>query len=152
MQAKLISFPLSFDHGAVVYCLQNTKNGKVYIGKTTNFFMRMTQHRGQLQNGNHPNKEMQADFDNGDDFLIICLFRYPAISEKYMREHAKDIDATISRLEQEFIREFDAIERGYNKQLSRPPKYPPSSSARSTLRPCEDYAAELEIRNRRNIV
>lgn len=152
MQAKLISFPLSFDHGAVVYCLKNTRNGKVYIGKTTNFFMRMTQHRVQLQNGSHPNKEMQADFDNGDDFLVICLFRYPAISEEYMREHAKDIDATVSRLEQEFIREFDAIERGYNKYLSRPPKYPPSSNARSTLRPCEDYAAELEIRNRRNIV
>lgn len=152
MASKLIGFPLQFDHGAVVYCLQNTRSGKVYIGKTIDFFTRMTQHRIGLQGNNHPNQEMQDDFNNGDDFLVICLFRYPAISEAYRKEHAKDIDDTVSRMEQEFIHEFDAIERGYNRQPAKPLKYPPSSSARSILRPCEEYAAEMEIKNRRNIV
>lgn len=151
MASKFISFPLSFDHGAVVYCLQNTRSGKVYIGKTIDFFARLTQHRTALRNGNHVNQDLQDDFDKGDDFLVICLFRYPAISEKYRKEHAKDIDDTISKLEQEFIREFDSIERGYNKQLSKYPKYPPTTT-RPILRPCEDYAAEVEIRSRRNIV
>lgn len=149
-EKRFINFPLNNDHGAVVYCLQNTTNGKVYIGKTSNFAARIHGHQSSLKRKSHSNKQMQMDYNNGDNFLVICLFRYPAISEEYIREHFKDIQRVLEKLEEEYIYEFQAISRGYNK-IIKPSSYPPPKRIETkfpTLRPCEYYQAHTEWRER----
>lgn len=75
------NFPNDGDTQAVIYCIENVNNGKLYIGQTTNFAKRMKQHAGQLANGSHFNNTLQEDYNNGDEFEIGCIFRYGLCGE-----------------------------------------------------------------------
>lgn len=58
-----------------VYRLYNFANCKSYIGCTVCPERRFRQHLSRLYNGNHPNPEMQSDFNLYGDvfsFSVIC--------------------------------------------------------------------------------
>lgn len=46
-----------------VYIITNKVNKKVYIGKASSLFNRLTAHRNKLNNNNHPNKYLQSDWN-----------------------------------------------------------------------------------------
>ena len=53
--------PQSLNQG--VYEIRCLKNNKVYIGSTTNFVRRCTQHFNRLQEGTHSNYFLQHDYN-----------------------------------------------------------------------------------------
>lgn len=59
--------------GGGIYMLLNTNNHRIYIGKTSDFHERARAHFYQLRSGTHPNKEMQADFNEGCGFIFSIL-------------------------------------------------------------------------------
>lgn len=52
-----------------VYQLKNRRSGYVYVGKASYFISRIKRHYWQLIKGSHFCKEIQKDFDNGDEFI-----------------------------------------------------------------------------------
>jgi group I intron endonuclease len=48
--------------GYVVYRILNLKTNRVYIGSTGNFWIRKSEHFGQLRNNKHCNGLLQSDF------------------------------------------------------------------------------------------
>lgn len=57
-----------------VYKIENERNGKIYIGCTSNPRKRLRTHKNDLAQGKHPQKDFQADYDNGDKFTACELF------------------------------------------------------------------------------
>jgi group I intron endonuclease len=46
-----------------VYRIFNKSNGRMYIGSTNNYMVRKNEHFGNLRNGTHHNKYLQADYN-----------------------------------------------------------------------------------------
>lgn len=59
------------DVKAGVYKLIHRKTGKVYVGSTGDIYKRMTTHALHLLNGSHPNKNIQACFDDSREFDLV---------------------------------------------------------------------------------
>ena len=53
--------------------LYNLNKHRGYIGKTLKFHSRAEQHKNNLLCNTHSNKEMQKDFNNGDEFCFVIL-------------------------------------------------------------------------------
>lgn len=58
-----------------IYMILNIDNRKVYIGQTRNFQQRAYSHSSNLRTGKHPNKAMQADYNNGNRMRFVPLER-----------------------------------------------------------------------------
>ena len=59
----------------VVYAIRNNKNGKLYIGSSSEKDKRIARHIYQLENHCHPVESMQKDFDDSKgDFSEATLF------------------------------------------------------------------------------
>ena len=56
-----------------IYMLFNLRLRKTYIGQTKNFQQRAMYHLSRLRHNLHSNKELQADFNNGDEFMFVIL-------------------------------------------------------------------------------
>ena len=57
-----------------IYALINEKNNKRYIGRTTDYEKRISTHMSLLKTGNHPNRELQSDYNEyGDVFWYKIL-------------------------------------------------------------------------------
>lgn len=72
---KFINFPT--EDIPVVYEIRNVRNGKAYIGQTRYFKQRLFNHLSNLRSHRHVSWEMQADWDNGDAFLVEVLYECP---------------------------------------------------------------------------
>lgn len=46
-----------------IYCIENQKNGKKYVGQAVNIEKRWRQHRNKLINGTHYNEHLQRAWD-----------------------------------------------------------------------------------------
>lgn len=46
-----------------IYKIENTTNGKVYIGESFNIKNRLQQHLDELESNNHYNKKLQHDWN-----------------------------------------------------------------------------------------
>lgn len=92
--------------GAVVYCIENKRSHKKYIGSTLNFRNRIYTHMSELKKGHHNSKEMQSDYENGDCFDVYELYR-PVQQEEIKKD--------IREKESLYIVENNAVENGYNK-------------------------------------
>ena len=64
-----------------IYIIENTKNGKVYIGqvgqgKNTNFNTRINNHYKSLNRGKHKNKHLQSAWnqDGEENFIYERMF------------------------------------------------------------------------------
>ena len=56
-----------------IYMLYNLNSHRVYIGKTHNFNHRSTTHKLNLKKNAHTNKDLQQDFNKGDNFAFVIL-------------------------------------------------------------------------------
>lgn len=95
--------------GAGIYAIINNKNGKMYIGYTVDFDMRMSTHWHNLRNGKGlPNKHMQSAWD-----------KYGEKSFGFIVLEEVDTLKNIEALEQQYIEKYNANQReyGYNKRL-----------------------------------
>lgn len=82
--------------GAGVYVIINERSNKQYIGSSKNINKRIQDHINQLRVGNHRNKDLQDDFNNGDTFRfevmkkMICDLHEELLSnEKQIIDDAK---------------------------------------------------------------
>ena len=84
-----------------IYKITNNKNGKVYIGQSQNIYARKKQHFVALQNGNHENKGMQAEWrrdSKGFRWEVIEFCPLDKLNER----------------EKYWIEKYNSIEEGYN--------------------------------------
>lgn len=63
-----------------VYSIKNENTGAFYIGKSTIVKTRIAQHKRALEQGSHPNKALQADYNKGHTFRYEILFEVPNAS------------------------------------------------------------------------
>lgn len=98
-----------------IYKIANIKNGKVYIGSSSNIERRFTEHKRELIEDKHHSYKMQRDFNidkNMDNFLFEII---------------EEIDVSkieLFRKEQFYIDKYDAFNFGYNCcEYSVNPKY-----------------------------
>ena len=57
---------------AATYSITNTINGKVYIGQSTTYPRRWTEHKKHLRKNTHPNKHLQQDWnEHGKDAFVF---------------------------------------------------------------------------------
>jgi len=58
-----------------IYYIQNTSNGKLYIGSSIRIEKRLTTHRESLQSGTHPNRYLQRAYNkHGKDAFVYHAF------------------------------------------------------------------------------
>lgn len=55
-----------------VYCIENTKNGKLYIGSSKNMYQRLHVHRIYLNNKVHQNQKLQNSWNKHTEENFIC--------------------------------------------------------------------------------
>ena len=55
-----------------VYCIENTKNGKLYIGSSKNMYQRLHIHRCYLNNNSHQNQKLQNSWNKYGEDNFIC--------------------------------------------------------------------------------
>lgn len=80
---------------AGVYCLINNRSGKTYIGSSKNIGMRIDQHQAALKAGRHENKNMQADYNNGDRFQASVVLK--VVCDRKIELFTKEAE-TINRM------------------------------------------------------
>ena len=72
------------------YRITNIKNGRFYIGITTNFKKRQQQHFNKLQNHSHPNYKMQDDYDvyGAEAFQMTIIEEFDGTNDDaYFKEY-----------------------------------------------------------------
>ncbi|MBR6351725.1 MAG: helix-turn-helix domain-containing protein, partial [Firmicutes bacterium] len=77
------------DGKAFVYAIEHVPTGRIYVGCTKDVNRRIAEHMKQLQNGKHPSKQMQSDFNTyGGEYVYYVLFRaYAAYDAFSMERH-----------------------------------------------------------------
>ena len=97
-----------------VYQIKNIRNSKILIGSSTDLVAIWNRQKAQLNFGNHPNSELQKDWNEfGAD-----AFEYKILSE-IKEEEGKEINykKEIKELSELYIEEFKPFgENGYNKE------------------------------------
>jgi group I intron endonuclease len=88
-----------------IYLIRNTKNGKSYIGSTSNFRKRIQSHFLCLKRGIHKNKALQFSFNKNG----INAFQWAIL------EYVKDLKL-LSERESFWIKEYSSLDKkhGYN--------------------------------------
>lgn len=91
---------------AGIYKITNLENNKVYIGRSTNVYIRLRTHKSKLKNNKHYNIHLQNAFNKYPDFSfdqIECLIINDV---EYLKER-----------EEFWIKYFDSnnLNKGYNK-------------------------------------
>lgn len=96
-----------------VYQIKNIRNGKILIGSSTDLVAIWNRQKTQLNFGNHPNKELQKEWnDLGPD-----AFEYEMLSEIKEEEIERDYKNEAKELAELFIQEIKPFgEKGYNKE------------------------------------
>lgn len=76
-----------------IYIILNTKNGKVYIGQTQNFRVRLKHHKRMLRGDYHPNRYLQAAWNKyGEKTFKFQKLEYCPIEQLDEREqHYLDV-------------------------------------------------------------
>lgn len=95
-----------------VYAILNTNKNKIYIGSSRNIKGRLINHKTLLNHKKGKIKEMQDDYNLGDNFIAYVITPVRVRDEKYLR------DNDLRYFEQEAIKKFNATdpEIGYNKR------------------------------------
>ena len=87
-----------------IYRIRNKRTGKEYIGQSKNIEQRFKQHKNQLKNRKHTNKELQADYNRGHSF-----------SYEIIKRSSSSDRASLDRLEEDYIKRHDSKRKGYNR-------------------------------------
>lgn len=99
-----------------VYAIINRTNGRVYIGSSTNLLTRLAMHERLLIANNHPNTEMQKDFNANCHFVFDGLYVRRAERKMARTTISKAERRELYSLEWKYIKQYDAINKGYNHQ------------------------------------
>jgi predicted GIY-YIG superfamily endonuclease len=57
------------DYHSGIYCITDMKNGRKYIGQSSDVYVRRNQHFSALCVGLHNNKQMQVDFNKDKKYF-----------------------------------------------------------------------------------
>lgn len=95
-----------------VYAIVNIDKQRVYIGSTKNILHRLKTHKSQLKHGKSIIKQMQKDYDCGDNFAAYV------VTPVRIREEGYSKYSDLRYFENIAITEFNACdpEHGYNKK------------------------------------
>lgn len=86
-----------------VYCISNTKNGKIYIGSSVDMAARWGVHRHQLRKGEHHSVKLQRAWNKyGEEVFKFCVLE--VVPEKNM----------LTSYEQAWMDKLHAVHKGYN--------------------------------------
>jgi hypothetical protein len=100
-----------------VYCIRNTVNGKLLVGKSTDLPSILNRQRGQLRLGSHPNPTLQKDLiEYGAE-----AFEVEVLDTLELPDQA-DYDAStdLRTLEQMWLEKLSPFgNRGYNPEPRR---------------------------------
>ena len=101
-----------------VFLIRNNRSDKVFLGAGLDLRGAINRHKFQLKNGNHPNKQLQADWNKqgSDDFALEIVDELTPSTDLKMNYSAEL--AFMEKLWLEKLQPFG--ERGYNeRKLSR---------------------------------
>lgn len=58
-----------------IYCIKNMINGKMYVGSSSNIYIRLLKHRSMLKSNSHQNKYLQNSWNKykEENFICFCL-------------------------------------------------------------------------------
>lgn len=88
-----------------IYCIENIKNHKKYIGQSINIFRRFNSHKSELRKGTHNNTHLQSAWNKYGE----QSFRFYVIIEV----ESKELDF----YERYYIDFFDTYKNGYNRDM-----------------------------------
>lgn len=87
-----------------IYFIINKVTNQRYVGQTTNFSRRKSEHLLKLKENRHPNPKLQAAYNKyGEDNFVIQKFTFEDITKE-----------ELNQLEIEYIEKFDSYKNGYN--------------------------------------
>lgn len=120
-----------------IYAIQNTKNGKIYIGQSTDIERRLRAHRKHIFEGEHPNKNINRDLlqYNADAFSTYILETDCTKEELNHKEYA-------------YIREYRLKHELYNISGNTIPYKPSTLISRRKRRVCEDFGGKERKRKK----
>lgn len=85
-----------------IYCIENIKNGRAYIGQSSNISRRWAQHKSDLRAGRHDNEHLQRAWNKyGEKSFLFSIVEECPVE---MLDDAEMI----------WINFFDAFNHGYN--------------------------------------
>lgn len=97
-----------------VFLIRNTVNDKVLVGSSLNLPGIINRHKFQLTNGNHPNQQLQSDWNE----LGSNKFAFEIVDELPERAGAEvDYRTELNSLEQLWLEKLQPFgDRGYNQR------------------------------------
>lgn len=99
---RFIDYTFDYD-GMGVYALVGKSDGKMYIGSSKHILQRLHQHEYHFSCG-HATKQLQAAVNSGERFDAVILEKIPYGKNQFY----------LMGKEAEYIRAYDAINKGYN--------------------------------------
>ena len=100
-----------------VYCIRNTVNGKLLVGKSIDLPSILNRQRGQLRAGFHPNPTLQKELSEygADAFEVEVLDTLEVVDQA-----DNDPSADLRTLEQMWLEKLSPFgNRGYNPEPKR---------------------------------
>ncbi len=87
-----------------IYYITNTKNNKMYVGKSINLSQRKLEHYTKLKDNKHPNVFLQNDYNKyGNDYFKFEILEFV------------DDENKLDYLEDYYIKKLDTLDNGYNQ-------------------------------------
>ncbi len=100
-----------------IYCIRNTVNGKLLVGKSIDLPSILNRHRGQLRSGYHPNPTLQKDlFEYGAEAFEVEVLDTLEVPEQADYDSSSDLRT----LEQMWLDKLSPFgNHGYNPEPKR---------------------------------
>jgi group I intron endonuclease len=114
-----------------IYVIENTVNGKIYIGQTGNWKIRKGNHLSSLKHGRHYNEHLQRSWDKHGPSAFTFKILVDNLPEQYMDDVERGLVATLRTMNPDYgynresggnsqkIRSREAIEKSRQSRLGK---------------------------------